>query len=195
MRIYIHSMYKKVLIGCCCCWLVLLLLLFCRRLFITALFFGRVFSPYFCARPKTNMKPVNKCNYLISSGVFFLLQYMFSLHAPFIAWIFSSSLSSVFVIWCNCTAWNAFNLFDLCALTCYIDVIAKSSNSSWNTRFVCVCVCFFTFNIRSITFHIYFCILFFSWKKIIFIFLVLWIDISRSLLECVFVYLFSASDW
>lgn len=81
--------------------------------------------------------------------VFFFLQYMFSLHAPFIAWIFlygslcgffSSSLSSVFVIWCNCTAWNAFNLFDLCALTCYIDVIAKSSNSSWNTRFVCVCV-------------------------------------------------------
>lgn len=150
MRIYIHSMYKKVLIGCCCCWLVLLLLLlFCRRLFITALFFLVV-----CFRHIFVLDQKQTWNLWINAiiwfrRVFFFLQYMFSLHAPFIAWIFlygslcdffSSSLSSVFVIWCNCTAWNAFNLFDLCALTCYIDVIAKSSNSSWNTRFVCVCV-------------------------------------------------------
>lgn len=138
-NIYIHSMYKNAY-WLCYCFVVSSLPLF--------FFYGAIIFFLYHARPKQTWNLwINAIIWF--RRVFFFLQYMFSLHAPFIAWIFlygslcdffSSSLSSVFVIWCNCTAWNAFNLFDLCALTCYIDVIAKSSNSSWNTRFVCVCV-------------------------------------------------------
>lgn len=101
--IYIHSMYKKVLIG----WL----LLFCRRLFITALFFYRI--AIFLYQTKTNMKPVNKCNYLISSVLFqyvlfFLLSFslstsvyclnLFSLQWRYFCFVFHRLNSILFVI-------------------------------------------------------------------------------------------------
>lgn len=140
--LYIHSfnglLKKSACVRYCLCFalflfllLVLLLLLLSSSLSLSlrqplsslhyrSFYVCLFISIHLCARPKqTRNLWINTQSNLISSVfasmLFFLPGFFFLI--PFCTAFY------IFVIWCNCAAWNAFNLFDLYTLACCIDVL------------------------------------------------------------------------